>query len=119
MDKAQKLEILNALVARAAVNNKHLDHLNMLYHTMISHDPMTDQKDDTEAKKLVAEEKRLAALGETYFAEGYRVRYTERFTVGIPYWHRVPDEAILFRRVPAGYLATCEQQRIEYLIKRS
>lgn len=120
MDETTKenlIEILDALVARALCNNPNLDHLNMLYDSMISYDPVTGQSDNTHAKKLVKEEKRLAELGEQYFAEGYRVKHTERFTRFTPYDHRIPDDALIFRRIPAGYVATNEQERIEYLIK--
>jgi hypothetical protein len=117
MDKAQKIEILDALAARENCQNQHLDHLNFTFESEISYDP-NGKPDCSGAARAVSAEKRLAKLGEDYFTQGFRLKRTGRYTQGLPYERLIPDDAIIFRRVSSGYLAAAAQERIEYVIKK-
>lgn len=50
-----------------------------------------------------------------YFAEGYRLQEGPRHQFGIS--HDVPDNALAWRLVPAGYIATSEAWRLQYVVK--
>lgn len=50
-----------------------------------------------------------------YFAEGYRLQEGPRRVFGLT--HEVPDEALAWRLVPAGHIATSEAWRLQYVVK--
>lgn len=62
----------------------------------------------------VTEEERLLAVGNAAFALGYRLHRTDRHTRGLSV--SIPSEALAWRLVTAGYIATTEQVRIEYVV---
>src|SRR6267142_2963902 len=64
----------------------------------------------------LAEARRLYALGQTYFEQGYRFRQTARQIRGLGF--SVPDGALAWQTWPAGYIATTEAERLEYAIKK-
>lgn len=74
---------------------------------------MYDSPEDRRA--AVDHEKYLLELGNELHGMGYRLRKTERNTHG---HHAVPDGAIIWRIVPAGYIAGSEALRLQYVIKK-
>lgn len=117
--KKKNVNILNALRAREAVNNPYLCHLDMLYESGIAYDPVTGAADHAPARRIVRRETRLAELGNRYFDQGYRLKRTHRFPLGVDRANLIPKTALVYRYVPSGYLAACEQERIEYVVKFS
>jgi hypothetical protein len=85
-----------------------LDHLNYLRSMAFSPE---------HGEALVAREKDLRALGEEYYAQGYRVQRLERREI----WRgfTVPEEALEIELEHAGYRAGCECHRLVYVIKIS
>lgn len=64
----------------------------------------------------VANEKRLLALGNQYFEQGYRLKKSPRQVRGTVY--RVPSEAIVHDLQGAGHIAMAEAFRVVYVIKK-
>lgn len=73
----------------------------------------------TEKAKWQAEKARLELLrekGSLYFEQGYRLDRTARHMLGISY--DVPENALVWRKVTAGHIATSACTRIEYVYQK-
>lgn len=72
--------------------------------------------DDTaERRKAINAERALLKAGNEYFAQGYRLKESDRQMRGLSF--EVPAEALAWRLVSAGYIATSEAERLQYIVK--
>lgn len=63
-----------------------------------------------------ARERELLAQGNQLFEQGYRIHHTSRQLRGLVF--TIPNNAIQHRIVSAGYLASQEMQRLQYVTKK-
>lgn len=90
-------------------------HLGYIFDANIHHDYETGEEDHSAATKAVADEKAARERGEKYFGDGYRLKSTAR---GIYSDHNDIDEEYLYcRRVTAGWLASMQAYRMQYIVK--
>lgn len=82
-------------------------------------DPITEEPDTARIEREIEKYRAKIAIGKRLFDDGWRVATTERHVVGHAVLDPVvPDKAVVFRRVPAGYLAQSPCYRFEYLYKK-
>lgn len=72
-------------------------------------------EDELAAEAAVEAKLELKRLGEVYYAEGYRLHKTKRQIVGLGF--TIPDTAIEWRILSAGYTAGIAMERLFYITR--
>lgn len=111
-------EILDALFTRDDFNREKFDEGGKLTHEQYARWYAREMYEGAASKQRqqVAEKTlRLLELAERAWAEGYRLKSTSKIPVGVG--TEIPDTALAWRRVSAGYVAMAEHYRLAYLVK--
>ena len=118
LDEKIDLEaILDALTAREnALNDP--QHLDKIYASALYEGDEWGTLDRARAQAAVAAEKKMIEQGHALFKQGYRLCKTSRAVRSLLDASNVPADALIWRKIFAGHIATTEAARFAYVIKR-